>query len=572
MLYAGLPGSSWSRNQSRCCARESGRSPPRGTGVNGGRRRPPPARSARSILSARAARVEASKNSRSASSIPKVSRTRAAAWVASRECPPSAKKSSSRPIPLRPRRSAQTPASICSDGLRGAAGSPAPHSGGGSARRSTLPLGVRGEGGQDDERRGHHVGRELLLQAAAQRRRRQAGAHHVSHQTRLRAAVRPRQHHRRLHLRTPPQRRLDLLRASGCGNRAPSPGGPDGPAPPDPPSREPPPSAPGPPVRYRRHPASPHEGPARTKRQRRPDRILHIAAPPPPPPPDAQLSPSRRSPPPATRRPARTGEGLRSAGRSAPAPHRHPAHRSGGSASHRPGALRRTVGVEQTESPDSAAATTGRAPQAPAPRPSGSASAGATGPAPPPRRSSSASRNRSSDGTVSSTVTPRLETAWSRSPGSRAVSSSRTSTRPPPPAAPPGTATPGDVEALAGRRLRHHVQIPQGQLGDLRQQMVQHPLLRDHRSLRQPRRPRGEDHVRQRPGRRRHTSPQASGGSVSSSAPTSSNPRDLSPPAPRRHPAETATSPARPPPTAPAPDGGAPRDAAGPAARRPLPT
>ena len=36
MWYAGLAGSSWWRNQRRCCAKESGRAPSRETGTSGG--------------------------------------------------------------------------------------------------------------------------------------------------------------------------------------------------------------------------------------------------------------------------------------------------------------------------------------------------------------------------------------------------------------------------------------------------------------------------------------------------------------------------------------------------------
>ena len=105
----GLPGSSWSRNQSRCWAKESGRSPvaagrARSGGAGGVRRRRGRAASAGPGRRPWAPRRAA----RSGSSTPKASRTRATTWVASSEWPPRSKKSSSAPDRARrPRTSPQ---------------------------------------------------------------------------------------------------------------------------------------------------------------------------------------------------------------------------------------------------------------------------------------------------------------------------------------------------------------------------------------------------------------------------------------------------------------------------------
>jgi hypothetical protein len=84
---------------------------------------------------------------RSGNSTPNAWRTREMAWVASREWPPSAKKSSSTPIRSTPSSSFQIASSRSSVALR-AATSDRPLSGkppgAGSRRRSTLPFGVIG--------------------------------------------------------------------------------------------------------------------------------------------------------------------------------------------------------------------------------------------------------------------------------------------------------------------------------------------------------------------------------------------------------------------------------------------
>ncbi len=126
-LYAALPGSSWSRNQSRCCAKESGNTEGRRSffcrSFSARSRRfssTGRGRGAEATRSASRATVCASKTARSGISTPSASRTRDTTLVASRECPPSSKKSSSTPTRSAPSTSAQTPASVSSVGFRGA--------------------------------------------------------------------------------------------------------------------------------------------------------------------------------------------------------------------------------------------------------------------------------------------------------------------------------------------------------------------------------------------------------------------------------------------------------------------
>ena len=92
------PGSSWSRNQSRSWAKESGRGPVARHRHDGGRsrRRARPAADA----SARPATVGPSNRARSGSSTPNASRSRETSWVASSEWPPSSKKLSCDADPL----------------------------------------------------------------------------------------------------------------------------------------------------------------------------------------------------------------------------------------------------------------------------------------------------------------------------------------------------------------------------------------------------------------------------------------------------------------------------------------
>ena len=92
MLYAALPGSSWSKNQSRCCAKESAKPASRDTGRIAGILEEFDVRSAFSIETAKALIDGNSKRLRRAISTPNVSRTREMTCVAKSECPPNSKK------------------------------------------------------------------------------------------------------------------------------------------------------------------------------------------------------------------------------------------------------------------------------------------------------------------------------------------------------------------------------------------------------------------------------------------------------------------------------------------------
>lgn len=143
MLYA-LPGpSSRYRNHSRCCAYDSGHGPaPDRASSAGPLEEPAPAR-----RRARPDSVGDSNTLRIGSSTPDIDRTRATRRVASSECPPSAKKSSSRPTRSTPSRPCHSSASARSSAVSGAAYAaplPAPYSGAGSALRSTLPFAFSG--------------------------------------------------------------------------------------------------------------------------------------------------------------------------------------------------------------------------------------------------------------------------------------------------------------------------------------------------------------------------------------------------------------------------------------------
>ena len=143
------PGSSWSMNQSRCWANDSGRSPARGhrhdrRRRHSARRRAAPPRSARPAPPRSAPRT-----ARAGPAPPRTrSRNCEITCVASSEWPPRSKKLSSTPTRSTPRTSLQIPASISSTGVRGATYPPPPprpaDSGAGSAARSTLPLAVSG--------------------------------------------------------------------------------------------------------------------------------------------------------------------------------------------------------------------------------------------------------------------------------------------------------------------------------------------------------------------------------------------------------------------------------------------
>ncbi len=109
-LKVAWPGDSWSRNQSACCANESGNGPDRSTRPIASAARPRSASPRRpsSSRSASAATVVASKSIRSGTSIAKASRSREATCVASSEWPPSSKKSSRTPTRSSPSTAAQS--------------------------------------------------------------------------------------------------------------------------------------------------------------------------------------------------------------------------------------------------------------------------------------------------------------------------------------------------------------------------------------------------------------------------------------------------------------------------------
>ncbi|MND96763.1 hypothetical protein D3C80_890650 [compost metagenome] len=100
-----------------------------------------------SACSTRAAKVPrrlASNSARRGSSISKAWRLRETIWVASREWPPSSKKSSSRPTWATPSTSRQMAARRCSTSVCGATCSRWRHCGSGRALRSSLPAGDSG--------------------------------------------------------------------------------------------------------------------------------------------------------------------------------------------------------------------------------------------------------------------------------------------------------------------------------------------------------------------------------------------------------------------------------------------
>ncbi len=110
------------------------------------------ARNRPAIRPARAATVGASNSQRSGTSTPSTARRREIAWIATRELPPAAKKSSCRPIRASPSTSRQTAARVCSTPSRGAASSATGRSTAQGSRaraaRSTLPTGVNGSSGR----------------------------------------------------------------------------------------------------------------------------------------------------------------------------------------------------------------------------------------------------------------------------------------------------------------------------------------------------------------------------------------------------------------------------------------
>ena len=264
MLYAALPGSSWSMNHSRCCANDSGSADPsRGSATSGGACVPSSSAWSDSMRPASPATVGASKSARSGSSTPNACRTRETTRVASSECPPSPKKSSSTPTRSSPSTSPQIPASISS--------------GGGAWRhvhldRSSLrcgertsvqlPVGRQREGVEHHQRGRHHVLREPLAKLLPQPGRVPARRHHVAHQAPIPRAILPRQHHRFAHRGLVQQRRLDLPRLDPEA-RAASPAGRSGPGTPALPRQA---TAPGHPCGTSAHPPRRRTGPAGSAR------------------------------------------------------------------------------------------------------------------------------------------------------------------------------------------------------------------------------------------------------------------------------------------------------------------
>ena len=89
-------------------------------GIAGAGRADPAPASSPSMRPASVSTVGVSNTARTATSTPNTVRSREATWVASSECPPSAKKSAAGPTRSRLRTSAKMPATSSSVGVRGA--------------------------------------------------------------------------------------------------------------------------------------------------------------------------------------------------------------------------------------------------------------------------------------------------------------------------------------------------------------------------------------------------------------------------------------------------------------------
>ena len=225
------PGSSWSRNHSRCCAKESG-SLGAGRGPRGIERRAPGRPRGRldapRASSASVGRLEESRAAAAPRREP--ARTRETTRVASSEWPPSSKKSSRTAHPLQPSTSRpdlreRLLGRACAAPRSRASADAAP-SGAGSALRSTLPLAVSGSASSTHEGRRHHVlGQAARRGAPAARPRRTALVRgtHVRDQPPVAGRVLARQHHRLAHRRVLAQR-APRPRPARCGSRASSPG------------------------------------------------------------------------------------------------------------------------------------------------------------------------------------------------------------------------------------------------------------------------------------------------------------------------------------------------------------
>ena len=212
-VVAALPGWSWSRNQSRSWAKESGSlgSPGTRSGTRPAGRPGPPARPPRPGPPAWGSRT----GRRTGSSTPSSSRRRETTRVASSEWPPSAKKSSSRPIRGRPRARSTPRRSGARAGSRGSAAA--------GFRRQSLQEGqrlavhlaarVQRQLRQEREGRGHHVGGQRAAEEAAQLRglRRPPGGRRRRPRAGPRRRPGARERPRRRHRRVRRERRLDLL-------------------------------------------------------------------------------------------------------------------------------------------------------------------------------------------------------------------------------------------------------------------------------------------------------------------------------------------------------------------------
>jgi len=115
--YSTLPGSSRSRNHSRCCSKDSGSGSPRATGAIGATSSPLPSRD---TSSASPATVATSNSRASGSSTRNASRSRDTTLIANSECPPRSKKLLSLPTGPCSSTCSQIPAIRASVGVRGA--------------------------------------------------------------------------------------------------------------------------------------------------------------------------------------------------------------------------------------------------------------------------------------------------------------------------------------------------------------------------------------------------------------------------------------------------------------------
>ena len=143
-------------------------------------------------------------------------RARLTNWIDMMLSPPSAKKLSSIPTRSSPRTSANSPHRISSCGVRATRRTdPTRASGAGSARRSSLPLGVSGRRSSTTNADGTMCSGRLRAQMRTQRRRignRSPRRYHIANQPLATGAVLARNHRRLRNIPMAHQRRLDLPR------------------------------------------------------------------------------------------------------------------------------------------------------------------------------------------------------------------------------------------------------------------------------------------------------------------------------------------------------------------------